>query len=150
MVCLGNICRSPMAEGIMRKKIEDYGLEAEVDSAGTASYHVGEQPDYRAIENMHAHGIDIRMLRGRQFRTEDFDHFDRIYTMDNENHRNVLRLARNDEDRAKVDMMLNQLHPGSDSPVPDPWYGGPQGFEDVFNLLDAACEEVAKDLSGES
>lgn len=147
MVCLGNICRSPMAEGIFRNKLEEAGLDVEVDSAGTANYHVGEQPDYRAIENMASHGIDIRGLRGRQFRQEDYDHFDQIYTMDSSNHQNVLRLARNDEDRAKVKMFLNELSPGSDASVPDPWYGRADGFEDVFQMLSKTSDKVIDRLN---
>ncbi len=146
MVCLGNICRSPMAEGIFRAKTAEAGIELEVDSAGTADYHVGEEPDPRAIENMRSHGIDISNLRGRQFVQEDFDRFDHIFTMDESNHLNVLRLARTEEDKAKVSMFLNSLVPGSNSPVPDPWFGGNDGFEDVFQMLSKTSDKIVEEL----
>ena len=99
VVCLGNICRSPMAEGILRHKFEEAGIEAEVDSAGTANYHVGKAPDDRAVANMADNKHDISMLRGRQFAVSDFDVFDEIYVMDLANYDNVIALARNDEDK---------------------------------------------------
>ncbi len=144
MVCLGNICRSPLAEGILREKIKD--LDAEVDSAGTASYHVGEAPDPRSIKIGRKYGINISDLRGRQFTEADFDHFDKIYTMDASNYRNVLNRARNDEDKAKVELILNEIEPGSDREVPDPYYGGDQGFEDVYRMLDQATDQIVKKI----
>ena len=102
MVCLGNICRSPMAEGIMRKKTFEKNLPIEVDSAGTANYHVGENPDARAIAVALTYGVDISKLLGRQFKTIDFDNFDRIYAMDSSNHKYILQLARNESDRNKM------------------------------------------------
>src|SRR5205085_11264860 len=102
VVCLGNICRSPMAEGILRKKITEKNLSFIVDSAGTANYHVGEPPDERAINTSKKFNVDISKLRGRQFTTKDFDTFDRIYAMDNSNYKNILRLARNENDKKKV------------------------------------------------
>ncbi len=150
MVCLGNICRSPMAEGIFRARAQEAGLSIEVDSAGTANYHVGEEPDPRAIDNMRSHGIDISTLRGRQFTQADFDTFDQIYTMDESNHQNVLRLARSDEDRAKVSMFLNSLVPGSDSPLPDPWFGGVDGFEDVYQMLSKTSDKIVSELKNEN
>lgn len=140
MVCLGNICRSPLAEGILREKAQD--LDVETDSAGTSSYHVDEAPDLRSIQIARKYAINISDLRGRQFTTDDFDNFDKIYVMDQSNYQNVLRLARNDEDRAKVDLILNEIMPGSNSEVPDPYYGGDQGFENVYRMLDEATDKI--------
>lgn len=144
MVCLGNICRSPLAEGILKHKVDAH--QVEVDSAGTASYHIGEAPDIRSIMIARKHGINISQQLGRQFRVEDFDVYDRIYVMDHSNLQNVLRLARNDEDKAKVDLILNELKAGSNQDVPDPYYGGDDGFEQVYRLLDAASDNIVKKL----
>lgn len=149
MVCLGNICRSPLAEGIMKSKIEQQKLNLSVDSAGTADYHVGESPDLRSQENARAHGIDISMLRGRQFSIEDFDRFDRIFAMDSSNYKNILALAQNSDHEKKVQMILNIPYPGSDKSVPDPYYGGEQGFENVFQLLDHACDKIIEEIINE-
>ncbi len=142
MVCLGNICRSPMAEGLLRHKAKEQGMALEHDSCGTSNYHIGEGPDDRAVDKMAQYGVDISDLRARQFEVSDFDRFDRIYVMDKSNYQDVIRLARNDEDKNKVKMILNEIHPGSDSPVPDPWFGGMDGFESVYKLLDNACEQI--------
>ena len=140
MVCLGNICRSPMAEGILRSKAKKLGLSIHVDSCGTANYHVGERPDVRSISKSKEHGIDISRLFGRQFSSEDFENFDHILVMDNSNFTNVERQAKNKVDLKKVDMILNYSDKGSDRDVPDPYYGGEDGFEKVFQLLDKACD----------
>ena len=139
MVCLGNICRSPLAEGIMKQKVREAELDWEVDSAGTGHWHAGELPDRRSIVTAGQHGIDIRDQRARQFQVADFDHFDKIFVMDTQNLSDVLRLARSDEHRAKVELILNYTHPGQDRSVPDPYYDD-DGFEEVFQLLDQACE----------
>ena len=146
MVCLGNICRSPLAEGILREKVKRKNLNATVESAGTASYHIGENPDPRAVTTAQKHNIDISHLVARQFTIEDFDEYDRIYVMDTANCTDVLSLARNEDDRKKVKLLLNVMEPGSNRAVPDPWYGGGDGFEDVFHLLDEACEKVTESL----
>jgi protein-tyrosine phosphatase len=146
MVCLGNICRSPVADGLMQSKIDKYNLEAIVDSAGTADYHVGRHPDERSIANARKNGIDISTLRARQFSISDFDSFDFIYVMDASNFRNVMNLARNEEDMAKVDLLMNAVHPGKNISVPDPYYGGDAGFDTVFSMVDEACEAIAKKL----
>lgn len=148
MVCLGNICRSPLAEGLLRSKVDP--SKTKVDSAGTAGYHIGEAPDIRTIKTGRKHGIELSSLQGRQFTTTDFDHFDHIYVMDDSNFRAVLNLARNESDRSKVDFLLNQLNPGSNSEVPDPYYGGEEGFENVFRLLDAATDNLAQKLNNGS
>ncbi len=146
MVCLGNICRSPLAEGILRDKIDKVGINAVVDSCGTSAWHVGEQPDDRAQAIARKYGIDISDLRGRQFTQSDFDKFDLIYAMDSENLSGILRLARNENDKKKVDLILNATHPGKNMSVPDPYYGGKEGFENIFKLLDAACDKIIEDL----
>ena len=140
MVCLGNICRSPMAEGILRSKIT--GLNIEVDSAGTSAYHIGENPDSRAVLAARRHNVNIAPLQGRQFTSADFDNFDLIYAMDKSNLTNILALARTAEDKAKVRLILNEIDPKSDGEVPDPYFGGATGFEDVYNLLDRATDKI--------
>ena len=146
MVCLGNICRSPLAEGIMREKLRKHKLEGTVDSAGTASYHIGESPDVRSIEIARKNSIDISYQRARPFKTEDFEAFDLVFAMDRENYKNIMRLARSDNDRKKVELILDRIHPGKGLEVPDPYYGGNHGFENVFKLLDTSCEKIANDL----
>ena len=147
MVCLGNICRSPMAEGIMRKKLENHGLNYIVDSCGTANYHVGENPDARAIEKSKKYGINISSFIGRQFTSKDFDNFDVIYAMDTSNITNILRVARNADDKKKVKLILNEIYPEQNMSVPDPYYGGDDGFENVYKLLDAACETICRKIN---
>lgn len=145
MVCLGNICRSPLAEGILKSKLPNDGFF--VDSAGTSNYHVGDRPDRRSIEIASANEIDITNQRGRQFQVSDFDRFDFIYAMDQSNYRNIIRLARNESDKAKVKMILNVLYPNENMDVPDPYYGGDTGFKNVFDLLDNACNVIASELN---
>ena len=146
MVCLGNICRSPLAEGILRNKIEKHGLDVLVDSAGTGSWHVGEYPDMRAISVAKKFGIDISKLTGRQFSADDFDAFDKIFVMDHDNHRDVAVLARHETDLLKVDLLLNAGKPRSNRSVPDPYYGGEDGFVEVFKQIDKACDAIIAQL----
>tara|TARA_R110002096_G_scaffold112264_6_gene244722 strand:- start:217 stop:666 length:450 start_codon:yes stop_codon:yes gene_type:complete len=143
MVCLGNICRSPLAEGILKSKLSNDFI---VDSAGTANYHVGSAPDKRSIAVARKHGLDISNLSGRQFDSSDFDIFDMIYVMDESNFQNVVKLARNDEDIVKVKLILNEVHPNKNYEVPDPYYGGDHGFENVYQMLDEACDNIVKKL----
>ncbi|MCC6282227.1 MAG: low molecular weight phosphotyrosine protein phosphatase [Saprospiraceae bacterium] len=138
MVCLGNICRSPLAEGIMKQKAVENGLEWAVDSAGTGSWHMGQLPDRRSIAIARKKGIDISDQRARQFQTIDFERFDIIFVMDTQNQSDVLRLASNEKDREKVALILDQTYPGQRKSVPDPYYDD-NGFEEVFDLLDQAC-----------
>jgi len=142
MVCLGNICRSPIAEGVLRHKADQQGLDYEVDSAGTAAYHVGEQPDPRMQMTAQNHGFDISGQSARQFLFEDFERFDVIYAMDQSNYQNIVSMADNEAQRAKVKLLLNEYRPGSDMSVPDPWYGEADGFEEVFQLVEAACDNI--------
>lgn len=143
MVCLGNICRSPLAEGILKSKLPKHNFV--VDSAGTSNYHVGELPDSRSIEVAKKYGIDITDQRGRQFEVSDYDEFDYIYVMDSSNYQNVIKLARNNEDKNKVELILNKLDSNLIN-VPDPYYGGNSGFENVFQLLNNACGRISQKL----
>ena len=145
MVCLGNICRSPLAEGILQSKINADTIF--VDSAGTGAYHIGNLPDKRSIEVARKYGINITNQRARKFTVKDFDNFDFIYPMDESNYRNIIALARDTADKAKVKMILNEVYPNKNLSVPDPYYGGKQGFENVYKMLDEACEIIAKKLS---
>ncbi|AXT54771.1 low molecular weight phosphotyrosine protein phosphatase [Aquimarina sp. AD1] len=144
MVCLGNICRSPLAEGILASKLDSEKFQ--VDSSGTSNYHIGEQPDRRSIETARKHGIDITNQRAAQFKVSDFDHYDFIYPMDNSNYQNIIKLSRNEEDRKKVKLILNELQPYQNLDVPDPYYGGDQGFENVYQMLDKACDHIVTKL----
>lgn len=145
MVCLGNICRSPLAEGILKSKVDRY--EVLVDSAGTGAYHVGELPDPRSIAVAKSHHLDITDQKARKFVVNDFDAFDYIYVMDSSNYSNVIKLARNKEDEAKVRYILNEVFPNENMDVPDPYYGGEYGFKNVYKMLDEACDVIAKKLS---
>ena len=144
MVCLGNICRSPLAEGILKAKTNH--LDVVVDSAGTAAYHIGEQPDIRSIEIANKYGIDLTSQRARQFSVNDFDKFDKIYAMDSSNYANIISLARDEKDRNKVDVILNESNPKSFQSVPDPYYGGENGFQDVYEMLEEACDIITQKL----
>ncbi|MGX1024366.1 low molecular weight protein-tyrosine-phosphatase [Psychroflexus sp. MBR-150] len=144
MVCLGNICRSPLAEGILKTKVNTNKVF--IDSAGTDDYHVGQKPDERSIKIAKEHHIDITDQRCRQFKVSDFDRFDLIYVMDNSNYEDVLSLARNDDDRNKVHLILNEVLPGENCDVPDPYTGGIDGFKRVYEMLDRACDKIAEKL----
>ena len=144
MVCLGNICRSPLAEGILKSKTTH--LDILVDSAGTAAYHIGERPDVRSIEIANKYDIDLTSQRARQFSVNDFDEFDRIYAMDTSNYSNIISLARNEKDRDKVNLILNEINPRSFQSVPDPYYGGDNGFQDVYEMLDEACDIIVQNF----
>lgn len=141
MVCLGNICRSPLAHGILEAKIAEQGLDWTVDSAGTSGWHAGGPPDKRSVQVAKKYGLDISSQTSRQFRHYDFDAFDAIYVMDRSNYANVLALAETDEERAKVHIILNEIYPGQNREVPDPYYDD-NGFEEVYAMLDKACEAV--------
>lgn len=145
LVCLGNICRSALAEGVFLHLIEKHNLQITIDSAGTSGYHIGEPPDSRTISNARKHNIDISGLRARQFSMHDFDAFDKIYVMDASNKKNVLNLAKTENHKSKVDLFLNILHPEKNLEVPDPYYGGDEGFEDVFQMVYATCEKWIED-----
>lgn len=149
MVCLGNICRSPLADGLLRHKVRHRELAWDVDSAGTANYHTGAPPDARMIETARNNGVDIGALRARQFSKEDFKIFDRIYVMDRSNYSAVLKLASSQEEEAKVHYLLDHLYPGKEAEVPDPYYGTSQDFNHVFNLVHEATNALLNDLAYE-
>jgi len=145
-VCLGNICRSPLAEGILRKKIEEQDMNGFINSAGFEPYHEGQHPDPRSISTARNHNIDISNKVARLFSVTDFDDHDRIFVMDSMNYADVMRVARDDKDRNKVEYLLNLVDPGSNNEVPDPYYGGADGFEKVYAMMDLACEQIMSDL----
>jgi protein-tyrosine phosphatase len=147
MVCLGNICRSPLAEGIMKAKAKKYNLDMEVDSAGTAAYHTGELPDLRSMEVAAKNGIDLSDQRARKFQAADFDRFDKIFAMDRYNFSDLAAKARNGNDSGKIEMILNKTNPGENRDVPDPYYGGKDGFDNVYKMLDEACEIIAREIA---
>lgn len=144
MVCLGNICRSPLAEGILASKLPKETFF--IDSAGTGNYHIGKQPDQRSILVAKKNGLDITDQKARQFSPRDFDIFDYIFVMDSSNYDNVISLAKDEIQKAKVDMILNYLFPGENVDVPDPYYGLQNGFDMVYEMLDETCEILAKKL----
>jgi protein-tyrosine phosphatase len=146
MVCLGNICRSPLAEGILKHKAAKQGLKIIIDSAGTSNYHIDDMPDKRSIAIAEKYGIDISSQLGRQFSRKDFDEFDFIYAMDKNNLKDILNLARNKTDKQKVDLILNCSKPGEDLSVPDPYYGGEKDFENIYTMLDEACDAILNQI----
>lgn len=149
MVCLGNICRSPLAEGIMRKKIEEKGLGWQVDSAGTGGWHIGEAPHKLSQLVARRHGIDISELRGRKISPEDIRTFDRIYVMDSENFQDVKYLCGDSWDADKVDLIMNALGNNRNENVPDPWFDNTdEAFENVFQMLDKACDRIIAQYAG--
>lgn len=145
MVCLGNICRSPLAEGLLKSKLDS--SEFIVDSAGTGSWHIGQQPDKRAIEVADSHHLDISEQRGRQFSVDDFERFNFIFAMDLENYKNILEMAPNDEAKQKVKLIMDVLFPDENLDVPDPYTGGKFQFEQVYQILDKATSKLATQLN---
>jgi len=143
MVCLGNICRSPLAEGILKNKVDPEKIY--VDSAGTAGYHIGNKPDPRSIAVAKHNNIDISNQSCRKFSSQDFIDFDFIYVMDNSNYANVISLAKNKEDIKKVKLLLNEVSLDIKE-VPDPYYDADEGFTNVYHLIDSACNVIAQKL----
>ena len=144
MVCLGNICRSPLAEGILAYKTKQ--LDVEVDSAGTAAYHISELPDKRSIQIADKYNIDLINQRARQFSRADFDKFDIIYAMDTNNLAHLISLAETEKELKKIRLILNEINPGACESVPDPYYGGENGFQNVYNMLNEACDKIVQNL----
>jgi protein-tyrosine phosphatase len=142
MVCLGNICRSPLAEGILQAKAAAAGLNWQIDSAGTNGYHVGESPHPLSQKVAKINGIDISMQRARRFRAADFEEFDLIFAMAEDVIDEMKSIARQRFDSAKVDLLMNVLHPGKNLDVPDPWYGTEPGYHDVFAMISQACDKL--------
>jgi protein-tyrosine phosphatase len=142
MVCLGNICRSPMSEGILTQKVKQNKLDWVVDSAGTSDYHIGEAPHYLSQKVLQLHGIDISHQKCRQFKAEDLLIYDQVYVMDQSNYATVRKMSGVLWNDQKVMLILNELYPLQNKEVPDPWYGGEAGFHEVFELLDKACDKI--------
>lgn len=146
MVCLGNICRSPLAEGILQHKANAAGLNWQVDSAGTAGYHVGNPPHHLSQKVAKHNGIDISHQQCKQFVQEDMLNYDRIYVMDSSNYNDVKKISGHLWNEQKVGLLLNELYKGENRNVPDPWYGEEDGYHKVFDMIDRACEKI---VSGE-
>jgi protein-tyrosine phosphatase len=142
MVCLGNICRSPLAEGILQHKAREKGLNWTIDSAGTNGYHTGEAPHRLSQKVALMHGIDISKQRARRFVAEDFKRFDKIYAMAEDVVEEIRFIAKSAFDPAKVDLLMNELYPGKDMDVPDPWYGPEPGYHEVFEMIEKACDKI--------
>lgn len=149
MICLGNICRSPLAEGIMENKIKEHGLDWTVDSAGTSGWHIGEKPDPRSIETARQNGLDISHQKSRKIRSTDIDEFDRIYVMDDQNLRDTLRYCHTDKEKARVQKIMDVLPENKQPNVPDPYFGE-FGFDLVYKMLSEACDKIIENAkSGE-
>jgi low molecular weight protein-tyrosine phosphatase len=143
MVCLGNICRSPMAEGILQQKAKAAGLDWTLDSAGTNnSFHIGEAPHHLSQKVARMHAIDISQQRARSFRAEDYENFDKIYAMSKDVLQDIKYIAKKKYDPSKTDLLMNEIFPGRNLDVPDPWYGPEPGYHEVFKLLDKACDKI--------
>jgi protein-tyrosine phosphatase len=142
MVCLGNICRSPLAEGILKEKAKKAGLNWVVESAGTNGYHVGESPHHLSQKVAKLNGIDICQQKARQFVKKDFEEYDKIYAMAQDVIDDMRSIAGKSFDEKKVDLLLNELYPGKNMDVPDPWYGPEPGYHEVYALIEKACEKV--------
>jgi protein-tyrosine phosphatase len=143
-VCLGNICRSPLAEGIMLHYIQKYNLPLIVDSAAIAPYHIGEHPDRRTILNAKKHNIDLSSLVARQFKYSDFLEFDKIYVMDESHYNHLKQMAKDKNLMKKVDYLMNVLYPAQNIEIPDPYYGTEQDFENVFQMIHSACKKLVE------
>lgn len=148
-VCMGNICRSPLAEGIFRQCLRDAGLEAQVDvdSAGTGNWHAGDPPDPRSVETAAGHGIDITMQRARQVEPEDYERFDLIFAMDRSNEATLKARAPSSR-HGRIHLFLEHTM-GTRADIPDPYYGGDDGFENVYQLLREGCQALLERLGAE-
>lgn len=146
MVCLGNICRSPLAHGILQSRIDQYNLPWFVDSAGTGGWHSGESPDYRAILEARKHGVDISHQSARQIKLTDFTNFDLILAMDTQNYNDIRSLTQKLEEKNKVQMIMNFSNPEKNLPVPDPYYDG--RFALVFEMLEEAIDKLVLQYAG--
>ena len=144
MVCLGNICRSPLAEGILQKKAKELGLNWKVDSAGTNGYHNGEAPHRLSQKVARIHGIDISAQRSRKFSISDFDEFDKIYVMAGDVFDDLRRLSGKKFQPEKIDYLMNEVYPGENRDIPDPWYGGEEGYHEVFEMMERACDALVE------
>lgn len=142
VVCLGNICRSPLGEAILQKKADEAGLDWTVESAGTNHYHIGEPPHHLSQKVAAINGLDISGQRARRFVPEDFQKFDMIFAMAGDVHEDIIDMAGDMADLAKLELFLEKLHPGKQKDVPDPWYGPEPGYHDVFKLIEQASDAI--------
>jgi len=147
MVCTGNLCRSPIAAGVLRKKLQERNISAVVDSAGFETYNIGEQLSEQTLEFARNYGIDISDHTMRLFTIQDFDNYDRIYAIDHGGYKDVMFLTRNDQDRLKIDYLLNTILPGQNKMVPNPYTGDMANMESSYQLIDKACEKIAESLT---
>lgn len=143
MVCLGNICRSPLAHGILQNRIEAHKLDWEVDSAGTSGWHIGQQPDHRSIAIARSNGIDISGQRARQFKASDLDYYDIIYVMDSSNYQNVSLLDPTNSHSHKIKLILNNVYPEENRAVPDPYYEN--NFQEVYQMIEQAVDKILEE-----
>jgi protein-tyrosine phosphatase len=146
MVCLGNICRSPLAQGILERKSKENNTNIYVDSAGTAGWHVGSSPDSRSINIAKKNNIDISYQKARKFSTYDFKKFDKIFVMDTSNYRDLIRLCSNQKECNKIQLILKNIDPEKSLSVPDPYYGKENGFENIYRLLEKACSKIISEI----
>ena len=142
MVCLGNICRSPLAEGILQDKVQKAGLHWQVESAGTNRYHIGEAPHPLSQKIARAHGLDISQQRAQKFLAKDFDTYDKIYALAEDVLSDMKSIAGKYFQSNKVDLLLNELYPASNRDVPDPFYGNEEGYRRAYELIDQACDAI--------
>jgi protein-tyrosine phosphatase len=147
MVCLGNICRSPLAEGILQYKVQEAGLDWTVESAGTNGYHIGEAPHHLSQKVAMQHGIDISCQRARRFTAADFQQYDMIYALAGDVLQEIKRIAGKHFDASKVQLLMDAVHPGKQMDVPDPWYGPEPGYHEVFDLIDEACDQIIQQFA---
>jgi protein-tyrosine phosphatase len=150
MVCLGNICRSPMAEGILKHKAKNAGLDWIIESAGTNGYHIGEAPHHLSQKVAKLNGIDICEQKARRFVKEDMEHYDKIYAMADDVVDEIKSIAKEKYDPSKVKLFLNEVYPGEHRSVPDPWYGPEPGYHEVFKLIDTTCDVILEKYAGHS
>ena len=142
MVCLGNICRSPLAEGILQEKAFKAGLNWSIESAGTNGYHTGEAPHHLSQKVARLNGIDISRQRSRRFRADDFKTYDKIYALAADVLEEIKYISRHSFDPSKADLLMNELHPGKNLDVPDPWYGPEPGYHEVYRMIDQVCDKI--------
>ena len=144
MVCLGNICRSPLAEGILQHKVNEAGLPWKVESAGTNSYHIGEPPHHLSQKVAQLNGINICDQRARRFKPSDLEEYDLLYAMSKDVIDDMKSMAGNNWQQEKVKLLMDELHPGQQKDVPDPWYGPEPGYHEVYKMIEAACDKILK------
>ena len=144
MVCLGNICRSPIAEGVMRHKVKQHGLDWDIESAGTESYHIGEAPHRLSQKICKEHGIDISEQRAQKFLATHLEEFDKIYAMAGDVYEEIRSICGAKADMSKVSLFMNELHAGKNESVPDPYYGGEDGFKIAYEMIDKTCDAIIK------